>query len=169
MARYDDAKAVALGLSPAPPAQDFSSGGFGVTAGSAGMRPQAPYQYFNKGIEPPSELIAHKSALSLFKEYDKDKKNARKLLSKTLALIEKDDAGGVEKLLGKNLFADWLSFVFLSEQDIDGFVTAVSGAAKDVRTAVAAGANAELVRLINFKELLAKLVEVSADGQGDED
>jgi hypothetical protein len=160
MARYDEAKAVALGFVLEPPLQDFNTESFGVTAVTAGMRLESPYQYFNKQIEPPSEIMAQKAALSLFSEYDRDKKQANKLFAKMSALVSKEDQKGLAKLLEKERFADWFSFVFLTDQNIDGFYTLVSNSSNQVKTIIKEAAQKELNRLLTFKELLVSLTRL---------
>ena len=157
---YEAAKRVALGLETErkeTPGEDLWNisldGGFGLAA-------EMPYQYFEKGFEPPDEQVAQKAALMLLydDEYAADRAAAEQRLQKLRDALAADDSAAVTSLLSASPPDQWLSLIFLDGTQIrEELAPLLEGASPTCRSAFSAAAERSLKRLVEFKDLLETL------------
>jgi len=161
MSRYSLAKQVALGLRAEALTAVQDSGRWNVTPPSAnGLKLEMPFQFFDKRLAPPSAVLAHKAALSLFSEYRSDRKHALATLQQLSEALKSNQSQNIIRLLKKNPAAEWLSFVFLEPEELQEqlWEPAVQATA-ECRNAVLSALRSELARLCAHTELLQSMIE----------
>ena len=111
MSGYLTAKRKALGLEEL--ILNFEQGGeeWKVTPGvlTCEMQPQ----FLDKAIAMPRKSIIARDTLSIFDEYDDDKKQAVKSLEVFSDICKNGDAEAAGKYLQDNPMTEWFSFVFV--------------------------------------------------------
>ena len=157
-ASYESAKRVALGLEKEPPVQagddlwnislDGGFGGFGIAA-------EMPFQFFEKGFEPPDEQTAQKAALMLYDvEYNTDRQAAEARLAALEKALAASDLNGLQRLLADAPPVQWLSLIFLDGGAIrDTLVPLLEQADASCRRAFSDAADLALRQLVDFREL----------------
>ncbi len=163
-ASYESAKRVALGLEREQTAQagddlwnislDGGFGGFGIAA-------EMPYQFFEKGFEPPDEQTAQKSALMLYDdEYNTDRQAAEARLAALEKALAASDLHNLQYLLAEAPPVQWLSLIFLDGRVIrDKLVPLLQQADEPCRRAFSDAAKEALRQLVDFRELWETLIK----------
>lgn len=159
-ASYETAKRVALGMekeAAALPGDDLWNisldGGFGIAA-------EMPFQFFEKGFDPPDEQEAQKSTLMLHyeAEYAADRRQAEENLAALLKALAAKDAREAERLLAAAPPAQWLSLIFLDGETVKReLVPRLKETSDGCRAAVGKALDEALEQLVEFKALLQAL------------
>ena len=156
---YESAKRVALGLEEQPAVVTGDDlwnisldGGFGVAA-------EMPFQFFERGFDPPDELTAQKSALMLYdSEYAADRTAAEAHLADLERTLAENDLPGLRALLDGAPLAQWLSLIFLDGQKLKReLAPRIENADEKCRAAFAEAADGALRQLVAFRDLLDTL------------
>ena len=155
---YESAKRVALGLEREQAAQagddlwnislDGGFGGFGIAA-------EMPFQFFEKGFDPPDEQTAQKAALMLYDtEYNADRQAAEERLAALKKMLAASDLPGLQRLLAEAPPVQWLSLIFLDGCVIrDTLVPLLEQADEPCRRAFSDAADQALLQLVDFQDL----------------
>lgn len=156
---YEAAKRVALGLErgqEAPVVDDLWSVSFGA---DFSLRTEMPFQFFEKGFEPPDEQTAQKAALMLFEEeFAADQKAAEERFRVLRQSLAASDLDGVQRLLAEAPPVGWLSLIFLEGETLwTELVPALESADEPCRTAFSQALDAALEQLVDFKDLMETL------------
>lgn len=159
-ASYESAKRVALGMehekkTAAPLGDDLWNvslgGGFGFAA-------EMPFQFFEKGFEPPDEQTAQKAGLMLYEEYTSDQKTAEARFDTLKALLAASDLSGLKKLLADAPLVQWMSLIFLDGDRLrDELVPQLEASDAVCRAAFSAAADEALRQLVDYRDLLETL------------
>lgn len=155
---YESAKRIALGL--ASQLKDILGEDlWNISLGDVGPTAEMPYQFFEKGFEPPEELVLQKSALMLFdSEYEADAKAAQQRFEALKAALEASDVRALERLFAAAEPAQWLSLIFLDGGMIkDELVPLLENADSECKSTVKAALDKSLAKLVDFKALLESL------------
>jgi hypothetical protein len=154
--KYVQAKQVALGLqvdniSTAPPPNMWDVSPKSVRSQITEM----PFQFFDKSLMPPAEVLAHKTALALFDEYPLDRKRALSNLQALSNAIRQNLPQVLARLLKRNPAAEWLSFIFLEPNDLQTLLwEPILEASVECRSIILSALAEELKRLKAYTELL---------------
>ena len=161
MSRYSQAKQIALGLKANAHETGLNSGKWNMASSvPPGLQTDMPFQFFDKKLAPPSDVLAHKAALSLFSEYTEDRRQACiKLQALSEAFREKNHQT-IARLLKKNPAAEWLSFIFLEPEELQAMLwEPILQSDEKCREVVLAALKGELARLRAYTDLLGNIIE----------
>lgn len=158
---YEQAKDVALGK-VLPTIHDAGDVEWDVKPKPLSMSSELPEQMFKREFFPPGEMVAHRAALSLYDgEYDADVNASARTLASLTEMLNRQDAHAVTRLLRRQPTADWFSYVFVAEKDIDPtFVAAVRGTSDVCRRALRAALQGSLSELVTYRRLHEQLLDV---------
>jgi hypothetical protein len=164
MSLYQDRKSIALGLTPEP--SGIVADIFTVSPASLhpqGLRPQVSATFYEKtlGIQPAQER--HRVALEFMEEYESDQKAARKRFASLCRSLAGNDAEGLRQLFARHHAADWLSYVFLDDHDVEELITAIRNAPTECRDVIHHALEKELKRFVAFKELFNRILTIGED------
>ena len=111
---YQNAKRVALGLvsdRAEQPGDDLWNISLG---GDSPFAVEMPFQFFERGFEPPEDQIMQKSALKLYDdEYEADRKAAEDRLETLKTALAASDLSALKSCLNEVHPEEWLSLIFL--------------------------------------------------------
>lgn len=158
-AEYEAARRVALGLEREQAPQEGSDL-WNISLGDGfSLQAEMPFQFFERGFEPPDEQTAQKAALMLFdEEFEDDRKAAKKRLARMMTDLETGEAQDLRALLDEAPPEEWLSLIFLEGGELrDRLVPLLDRADEDCRRAVTAALDKALDRLLEFRDLLETL------------
>lgn len=161
-ASYESAKRVALGfvrdVVVSPIGEDLWNVSFDV-GGGLDIKGEMPFQFFEKGFEPPEEQVRQRVALMFFDdEYEQDRLAAERALDRLEEALASSDDGALGLLLAEKSLAEWLSLVFLDGDTLrDELTPLVKKASPACRRAFADAADKALEDLVEFKDLLKVL------------
>ena len=154
--KYVQAKQVALGLRIDTVRSEHPPNMWDISP--QGVRSQItemPFQFFDKALTPPSEVLAHKAALALFAEYPLDRTRALSNLHALSDAILQDLPQVLARLLKRNPAAEWLSFVFLEPDELQTLLwEPILEASIECRSIILSALTNELARLKACTELL---------------
>ena len=158
-AEYEAARRVALGLERE---QALQEGGdlWNISLGDGfSLQAEMPFQFFERGFEPPDEQTAHKAALMLFdEEFEDDRKAAQARLARMMTDLEAGDAQDLRTLLEEAPPDEWLSLIFLDGADLrDRLVPLLDKAGPDCRSVAGEALDKALDRVLEFRDLLEVL------------
>ncbi len=154
---YENAKQIALGLALDPPVEAGADlWNVGLAGGAAA---EMPFQFFEKGFEPPEELLAQKAVLMLYDdEYAADRATAEDALKRLTALLKKGDAERLRAFLNECPPAGWLSLVFVDAEALQSaLLPAIERADAACKGTLEQALETELGRLQAYRELLESL------------
>ncbi len=159
---YESAKRIALGIEKEVKEKngdDIWNISFDGGVGIGGFMAEMPFQFFERGFDPPEEQTMHKTALMLFdEEYMQDKQVAEDNLRELIAALKASDADGIRKLTTTAPVAQWLSLIFIDGNVLrEELVPAVKGASQECRSAFADAVDCALTDLLVFKDLMEAL------------
>ena len=120
---------------------------------------EMPFQFFERGFEPPEEQVSQKTALMLYDdEYEDDKKDAEERLSRLKDALRSSDRSGLKKCLSETHPEEWLSLIFLDGESLkNDLVPLLKAASPECREVFHTEINKALKRLQDFKNLLESL------------
>ena len=158
-AEYEAARRVALGLEREQAAQE---GGdlWNISLGDGfSLQAEMPFQFFERGFEPPDEQTAQKAALMLFdEEFEDDRKAAQNRLVRMMTDLETGEAQDLSALIDEAPPEEWLSLIFLDGGELrDRLVPLLDRADENCRSAVSTALDKALDRLLEFRDLLEVL------------
>ena len=159
-AYYEGAKRVALGLEREQVAQTGDDLWSVSLGGDFRFSSEMPFQFFERGFEPPDEQTAQKSALMLLygEEYAEDRKAAEKRLEELKRALAQPAADGVRRCMEEAPPEEWLSLIFLDGDRLrEELVPLLDSAGSECKAVVAAALDGALARLVDFKDLLEVL------------
>jgi len=161
MSKYSQAKMVALGLKVSGDEMAVDAGRFGfVSQSNMGLQVEMPFQYFDKKLAPPSIVLAHKAALSMYSEYPEDRKHALSILQELSQACKTNQAQTIARILKKNPAAEWLSFVFLDPEELEIMLwEPILQVDDQCRKIVISALRGELARLRAFTDLLTNIID----------
>ena len=161
-AAYENAKRVALGL-VREQSEESGDDLWNISLGGAfSIAAEMPFQFFERGFEPPDELTAQKTALMLYDdEYESDRKTAEDRLETLKTALSDSDLDGLKELLNEVHPEEWLSLIFLDGEMLkEELVPLLKSASPECRSVFSSAMNKALKRLVDFKDLLETLKEV---------
>jgi hypothetical protein len=159
MGLYNEKKAIALGLALPPAESVFAASEFDVAPTATALRPEAHNQYFDKKWAIPPSQNRYKIALVFMgSDYEKDKKAAKKNLAIMNEALSNDNAARLKKLLADYPAAEWLSCVFLDENEIDSLIGRLKNATSESHAIVREALEKELQRLVDFTNLFERII-----------
>ena len=157
---YVRAKNIALGK--VMPTSDHESDAiWDVSPRPLSLQAELSEQLFKREFAPPDEILAHKTALSLYDaEYDGDRKAATKHFAVLSEALNSGNTRAVARLLRRHPTPNWLSHIFLSEPDIsktllDAIRTTNDACRDTLRAALRKGRSI----LVNYTQLHDSLLE----------
>lgn len=161
MNKYEKARRIALGLQAGESDAAVEGSVWDVGSMSAPeLRTEMPFQFFEKKLAPPPEVLAQKTALSLFPEYPGDRKHAYAVLRSLSDAIKAKDSRVTAQLLKKNPAAEWLSFIFLDQEQLQLMLwEPLLEANDDCRATLHKFLDIELSRLVAYTDLLRNILE----------
>jgi len=156
---YEAAKRVALGLEreqAAPMGGDLWSVSLG---NSFSLQTEMPFQFFERGFEPPDEQTAQKAALMLYEEeFAADQKAAEERFAALRQSLAASDLTGLRQLISRAPLAEWMSLIFLEGGRLrEELVPLLDSADEPCRAAFAQALDAALEQLVDFKDLMETL------------
>lgn len=160
---YENAKRIALGLVRE---QEFDPGDdlWNVSLGDDfGMAGEMGFQFFERGFEVPDDQDMQKSALKLYpSEYEADKLSAETRLTELKDALSKSDLAAMKACLNEVHPEEWLTLIFLDgEQLKEELVPLLKSASPECRKVFSAAMEKALKRLVDFKDLMEVLLDVS--------
>jgi len=160
-AEYNSAKRVALGIEAAPVRAPEPDNLWGVApAEDRAQALETPFQFFKKEMEAPPIILAHRAALSLFDEYEVDRQDALASLLRLSNGLRQHDAAEITKILKERSLAEWLSYVFIDDNELsDHLIPAFGATNRDCRHVMRIGVQSALEQLVGFKELFNAILD----------
>lgn len=158
MEKYLNAKQIALGLKPRKTAVLPESSPFKVE--NLRVNSEMHTQFLEKTITAPEQVIRMKDTLSLFDEYKDDQKSALKKIVALSEICRAGDKSAVKVFLEENPAADWLSFVFINDRQINEyFYETIEAFPAPVKQVLLDHLQHQLARLVDLKALFERLTE----------
>jgi len=162
---YNAARRVALGLEKQ---QETVMGGdlWNISLGEETfIRAEMPFQFFNRGFEPPDEQTAQKAALMLYDdEYNEDCAAAEARFTRLKKILTDGDSAALSALLQEIPPEEWLNLVFLDgtrlEKELPPLLKDTSSACREI---LSESLDQELNRLVDFKDLAETLRRLCRD------
>jgi hypothetical protein len=156
---YESAKRVALGLVKEQAAQSGDDLWSISLGDSFSLRTEMPFQFFERGFEPPDEQTAQKAALMLYEgEFAADQKGAQKRFDALKQALAASDERRLSKLLAEAPLSEWFSLIFLDGDRVkDELVPLLEKSGAPCRAAMSAALDRALEQLVDFKGLLETL------------
>ncbi|MBN2878442.1 MAG: hypothetical protein JXN65_02320 [Clostridia bacterium] len=168
MSEYLKVKRKALGLDEL--ILNVDQGDIIWDAGRGGLTCEMQSQFLDKAIAAPRKSIIARDTLSIFDEYDDDKKQAVKNLEVFSDICKNGDAEAAEKYLTDNPMTEWFSFVFLDEGAIsNNFYRVADEFSEDIKKVLDAHIEQELKKLYDFHLLLDCLRQKLSGAKNKED
>ena len=164
---YEQARRIALGLTRAPvEANDPKNMWEVLPLNRTVPLLETPFQFFARDFEAPPELLAQRAALSLFDEYETDRNRAVNSLLRLSSLLHSRTVESIETMLIETPVWDWLSYVFLDEQDLnEQLIDELTKTDGPCRRAVCNAAKSAMERLEAHRELFAQILAQYGDAQ----
>ena len=159
---YENAKRVALGLVSDQTEQSGDDLWNISLGGDFSIAAEMPFQFFERGFEPPEEQIMQKTALKLYDdEYEADRKAAEDRLETLKTALADSDLSALKSCMNEVHPEEWLSLIFLDGEKLkEELVPLIKRTSPECRSAFSAAIDKALKRLVDFKDLLETLGQV---------